>query len=99
MRPRSSLRARAGLWTRQLLLALDQLAHVVIAFFTYVLLGRGSIVDADETISSRVGRAAARGSAWGLCAARMIDRLFVFLGDGPNHCRRSIEHRVRVRHD
>lgn len=47
--------------------------------------------DPDETISSRVGRAAQAGKRWGRTAERIIDRLFIWLGEGPGHCQRSIE--------
>lgn len=82
--------ARLKLWTWQLLLAIDQLAHVLVCFGTYVLLGRGACPSADETISSRVGRAAVKGRRWALLAERIINWIFVRLGDAPNHCRRSI---------
>ncbi len=45
----------------------------------------------DETISSRVGRAAVAGKRWGLIGEAIIDRLFMLLGEGPGHCRRNIE--------
>lgn len=47
--------------------------------------------DPDETISSRVGRAAVAGKRWGLIGEAVIDRLFMLLGEGPGHCRRNIE--------
>jgi hypothetical protein len=45
----------------------------------------------DETISSRVGRSALRGDPTGLFLEKIINRLAVWLGDEPNHCRRMIE--------
>ena len=77
-------------WIWQLLIAIDQLAHVVIGFFTYVLLGRGSCPNSDETISSRVGRNAMKGRRWALLAEIVIDWLAERLGDEKNHCRRSV---------
>ena len=85
------MRTRLRIWFWQYLICLDQLVHVGAVFWTYVLFGRGSPPDADETVSSRVGRAAIKGRAWALVAEHIIDRLFMALGDGPDHCRRSIE--------
>lgn len=45
----------------------------------------------DETISSRVGRAALRGHRIGLAVEAVMDWIFECLGDGPGHCRRHIE--------
>jgi hypothetical protein len=78
-------------WLKQWAISVDQLALVTLCFVTFVLLGRGSCPDADETISSRVGRNAAGGARWAVIAEWSIDRLFVALGDTPSHCRRSIE--------
>ena len=85
------MRGRLVLWFRQLLVSIDQLACVVIAMPFFVLLGHGKCPSADETISSRVGRAARRGRRWGLLAERLIDRLFVLLGEAPGHCQRNVE--------
>ena len=85
------MRHRLRPWLWQYLIALDQLGHVGLCFWTYVLLGRGSCPNADETISSRVGRAAILDRPWALALERPIDWIFERLGDGPGHCRRSIE--------
>ncbi len=78
-------------WIGQILVSLDQLLHVLIAGALYVA-GRGErCPSADETISSRVGRAAMRGKRWGLATERVIDGLFVALGEAPGHCRRNVE--------
>lgn len=53
--------------------------------------------DPDETLSSRVGRASLAGKRWARIAERIIDRLFELLGEGPGHCRRSIEWDVACR--
>lgn len=45
----------------------------------------------DETISSRVGRAAMNDRPFAAEAEWLIDALFRLLGDGPGHCRRNIE--------
>lgn len=45
----------------------------------------------DETISSRVGRAALRGSRLGRILEHLIDNLFEWLGEPPQHCLRNIE--------
>jgi hypothetical protein len=44
----------------------------------------------DETISSRVGKAAERGSRWGIAAEGLIDCVFALLGQ-RDHCRAVIE--------
>lgn len=83
--------SRFAEWFRQLLVSLDQLAYVIIAG-PFFWIGRSrKCPSADETISSRVGRAALRGRRWGLLAERFIDRLFVILGEEPGHCRRNVE--------
>lgn len=78
-------------WILQLLVALDQLAHVWLAGWTYVWLGRGECPSADETISSRVGRAAIGGRRWALVAERLIDPIFHLLRRQRGHCRTSVE--------
>lgn len=77
-------------WLRELLIALDQLAHVVLGGPKYWIVG-GPVPSADETISSKVGRMAIRGKRWALVAERVIDWLFELLGEQPGHCRREIE--------
>lgn len=84
------MRERALLGLRQLLVSLDQLVYILIAVPIYVVLG-GPCPSADETISSRVGRAAVKGHTWGLILEELIDWIFVVLGAAPGHCRRNIE--------
>jgi len=81
---------RFWLGLRQLLVAVDQLAYILIAVPIYVVAG-GPTPSADETISSRVGRAAIKGHRWGLILEAIIDRLFIVLGADPDHCRRNVE--------
>jgi len=81
-------RFRLGLG--QLLVGIDQLAYILIAVPIFVLFG-GPCPSADETISSRVGRAAIKGHRWGLILEAIIDRLFVLIGAAPEHCRRNVE--------
>ena len=57
-----------------MLIAIDQLGNAVTGGYE------------DETISSRVGRAAVAGKRWGIILERVIDWLF-----WPGHCRGSIE--------
>lgn len=45
----------------------------------------------DETISSRVGRAALNGRPFAAELEWLIDALFRLLGAAPGHCRRHIE--------
>jgi hypothetical protein len=82
--------ARFWLGLRQMLVGFDQLVYILIAVPIYVLTG-GPCPSADETISSRVGRAAIKGHRWGLLLEAIIDRLFLLLGAGPDHCRRNVE--------
>jgi hypothetical protein len=81
---------RFWLGLRQLLVAVDQLAYILIAVPIYVVAG-GPTPSADETISSGVGRAAIKGHRWGLILEAIIDRLFIVLGADPDHCRRNVE--------
>lgn len=84
--------ARFRLWLWQLLVAIDQLAGTWIFGWSYVWLGGGrNCPQADETISSVVGKASMRGAPWARRWERRINRLAVWLGEQPNHCRRSIE--------
>lgn len=76
--------------SRQLLLSIDQLVYVWIAVPIYIVAG-GPCPSADETISSRVGRAAIKGHRWGLVLEAVIDRIFILLGSEPGHCRRNVE--------
>lgn len=80
---------RLATWLVELLISLDQLAHVLLGGPKYVLRG-GPCPSADETISSKVGRQAAKGKAWALIAEREIDSLFRLLGE-EGHCRARIE--------
>ena len=84
------MRARVRLGLRQILVAIDQLVYVLIAVPIYIIAG-GPCPSADETISSRVGRAAIDGRPWGLILEAVIDRLFLLLGEAPGHCRRNVE--------
>lgn len=65
---------RAVAYGRRILIAIDQLFNA---------LADGS---EDETISSRVGKAALQGKRWALILETIIDRLL-----GRGHCRRAIE--------
>lgn len=79
---------RLGSWVFQMLLAIDQLAYVWIAGWLYVWVGDRNCPNADETISSCVGRNAMAGKKWALIAEKVINALFWF---APDHCRRAIE--------
>lgn len=83
---------RIRLALRQVLVSIDQLFYILIATPIYLIWG-GATPSADETISSRVGRAAIAGARWGLILETIIDRLFVLLGSAPGHCRRNVEPR------
>ena len=84
------MKARLCRWLRELLVSLDQLAHVVWGGPKFILHG-GPVPSADETISSKVGRMAVRGRRWALIVERVIDWTFERLGEAPGHCHRSIE--------
>jgi hypothetical protein len=75
---------RLRLWALCILISLDQLAHCLLGGPKYILFG-GPTPDPDETISSKVGRAAVAGKRWGLTAEALIDTVF-----GAGHCRRNI---------
>ncbi len=76
-------------WILELLISIDQLAHVRLGGPKYLIFG-GPCPSADETISSKVGRQALKGKSWARIAAVPIDALFRLLGD-RDHCLRSIE--------
>lgn len=78
--------SRLRLWLLVLLIALDQLAHVLLAGPKYIIVG-GPRPDPDETISGKVGRMAARSKRWALAAEWIIDGLFRLIGAGRGHCR------------
>jgi hypothetical protein len=80
---------RLGCWLIELLVALDQLAHVLFGGPKFLLFG-GPCPSADETISSKVGRQAMKGKRWAIIAERGIDALFSVLGQS-GHCRANIE--------
>jgi len=81
---------RLGSWLVQFLISIDQFAYVLLAGPFYLLFG-GPCPSADETISSRVGRAAMAGDWWGKPCQWLIDHLFMLLGSKPGHCARAIE--------
>jgi hypothetical protein len=85
------MRERARIWLWQWLIAIDQLAAVGTTFFTFVLFARGPAPNPDETISSRVGRNAAKGKRWALWCERVIDWGALRLAGQRGHCRASIE--------
>jgi hypothetical protein len=69
-----------------MLICLDQFCGCWLRGWDYVWFG-GECPNADETISSWVGRNAVEGEPWALVAERFIDALF-----GSGHCRRNIGH-------
>lgn len=76
-------------WALQLLIVLDLGVAVVVFGLAYLIRG-GECPSAYETISSHVGRAELAGRRWGVIVAAIIDRLFILLGAGPDHCRRNV---------
>lgn len=66
-------------WGRRLLVALDQLGNTLCDG------------DPDETISSRVGKAALKGKRWGLVCEYLINALFRAVTGERDHCRKHIE--------
>lgn len=81
---------RARAWLLVLLIAIDQLAHVILAGPKFVALG-GKRPNPDETISSRVGRAAIAGKRWARACEWLIDGVFNLLASERGHCRNHIE--------
>jgi hypothetical protein len=77
-------------WLHELLVAIDQLLHVVFGGPKYVLVG-GEVPNADETISSKVGRASLQGKRWARWFAEpAIDAVMFVLTGQKNHCIASI---------
>ena len=81
--------ARLKLWIHAGLIALDQLAYVLLVGPWYVI-GLAACPSPYETISSFTGRRANAGQRWAIVAQVAIDRLFEALGSPPGHCQRSI---------
>ena len=80
-------------WGDQLLLSIDQMALLLIQFVTYVIFSSGH-PNADETISSHIGRSAMAGKRWALLLEPVVNRIFFWQRDGAgrlNHCRHAIE--------
>lgn len=80
--------ARLKSWLVVLLIALDQLAHMLLAGPKYVLVG-GQQPDPDETISGKVGRRAAAGARWARVCEWAIDGLFRLLTGERGHCAKA----------
>lgn len=76
---------RLKAWGKQMLLGFDQLLGCWLRGWVYVWRG-GECPNADETISSYVGRRSRDGAGWASTAERLIDAIL-----GAGHCRRSIE--------
>ena len=76
---------------RQILVSCDQMAQVWIVGVFYVAGLTDACPSADETISSYVGRGSIDGKSWAITSERIIDRLFVLLGEAPGHCQRNVE--------
>jgi hypothetical protein len=76
-------------WLLELLISLDQLGHVLCGGPKYIFRG-GPCPSADETISSKVGRQAAKGRRWAIAAEKVINAGFRILGQ-RDHCRHAIE--------
>lgn len=84
---------RVGALAFALLVALDQIGHVLLAAPFYLLGITDELPNPDETISSRVGRYSMRGDRWAKVAEYLINLLFFWQTDEHgrrNHCRRSI---------
>lgn len=76
-----------------LLVSLDQLLHVLVAAPFFLFGFTDELPNADETISSRVGRYSVRGDRWAKVAEWLINLLFFWQVDETgkrNHCARSI---------
>lgn len=86
----TQLLKRLQLLSRQLLISIDQFLHVVLWGIPYVLTGKGRCPNADETISSFVGRKSLKGRKWAKVLEAIIDFVFGLLGE-KNHCFNSIE--------
>lgn len=79
---------RVQRWLFELLVSLDQLFHVILGGPKFIIFD-GPCPNADETISSKVGRQAVKGKKWALFVEPIINILFRPLGQ-KNHCRDAI---------
>lgn len=77
---------RLSQWLICLLVAADQLAHMILAGPKFLIVG-GPVPNPDETISGKVGRLAARGKRWARLCEPVIDGLFRLVGADAGHCR------------
>ena len=73
-------------WVLAFLVALDQLAHVVLAAPKYIIFG-GPTPNPDETVSGKVGRRAIAGARWARMCELVINLLFRILTGERDHCR------------
>jgi hypothetical protein len=85
----ASVNLRLKMWCWQMLLCFDQLTGCWIRGCYFIWFG-GECPNADETISSFVGRKSEAGKRWARIAERIIDSIM-----GAGHCRRSIENLTR----
>lgn len=79
--------ARLARWLVQMLVCIDQLMGTWLRGWHYVWIG-GELPQADETISSWIGRRAQEGVPWARTAELFIDATFFWQRD---HCQQSIE--------
>ena len=86
--------ARLKSWLIVLFVAVDQLAHMLLAGPKYVLLG-GQRPDPDETISGKVGRRAIAGRRWARICEIIIDGLMRLLTGEHQHCRAAAAREAR----
>jgi hypothetical protein len=82
---------RLRTWLMQLLISIDQLGHVILGAPKYIIVG-GRCPNADETISSVVGRCALQGRPWALVCEPLINWLFFVIAGQRDHCRKCIGH-------
>ena len=97
----SGLDARFGTAVLALLVAIDQLAQVILVAPWWWLTGSGRAPDPDETISGICGRHATWGWRWAIVAASLIDTLFfaLTLGRERDHCASVAFREGRARRD
>ncbi len=87
--PADTIGGRLKQWLHALLIAIDQLAYVLLDFWACVVRAH-RVPSPRETISSKVGRMANEGREWAIVVQPMIDRLFELFGSPPGHCQRAI---------
>jgi hypothetical protein len=77
-------------WIHQIVISINQFIQIMVSGPLYLVCGGD--MNADETISSKVGRKSFEGKHWAIILEWVIDRLLYFYeGGNLGHCWMAIE--------